>query len=112
MNIRLYCDEDSERHALVSALRKRGVDIATALESEMIRKDVRRTVGARCGGAKDDLFVQHGRFLPRTFCLAGGEPLPRGHNPGATAALLGRRSNAGSAQADRYEDSGSDARPT
>ncbi len=32
MTIRLYFDEDSMRHALVEALRKRGVDVATALE--------------------------------------------------------------------------------
>jgi hypothetical protein len=34
MTIRLYCDEDSMRHSLVLALRKRGVDILTALEAE------------------------------------------------------------------------------
>ena len=33
MTIRLYCDEDSMQHALVLALRKRGVDVATALEA-------------------------------------------------------------------------------
>ncbi|MHB1035968.1 MAG: DUF5615 family PIN-like protein [Pirellulales bacterium] len=35
MTIGLYCDEDSVRHALVLALRKRGVDIRTSLESGM-----------------------------------------------------------------------------
>ena len=35
MTIRLYCDEDSLRHALVISLRKRGVDIITAVESGM-----------------------------------------------------------------------------
>ena len=34
MTIRLYCDEDSMQHALVLALRKRGVDVLTALEAE------------------------------------------------------------------------------
>ena len=34
MKVRLYCDEDSMRHALVLALRKRGVDILTTLETE------------------------------------------------------------------------------
>ena len=32
MTIRLYFDEDSMRHALVEALRKRGVDVLTPLE--------------------------------------------------------------------------------
>ncbi len=32
---RLYCDEDSMRHALIVALRKRGVDVTTALEAGM-----------------------------------------------------------------------------
>jgi hypothetical protein len=34
MRIRLYCDEDSMRRAMVVALRKRGVDILTVLEAE------------------------------------------------------------------------------
>ena len=38
MTIRLYCDEDSMRHALVLALRKRGLDVLTALEAEMIEE--------------------------------------------------------------------------
>jgi hypothetical protein len=36
MTIRLYCDEDSMRHALVLALRKRGVDVLTVLEAGTI----------------------------------------------------------------------------
>jgi hypothetical protein len=36
MTVRLYCDEDSVQHALVHALRKRGVDVLIALEVEMI----------------------------------------------------------------------------
>ena len=35
MTTRLYCDEDSMRHALIVALRKRGVDVTTALEAGM-----------------------------------------------------------------------------
>lgn len=35
MTIRLYCDEDSLRYALVQALRTRGVDITTTVESQM-----------------------------------------------------------------------------
>jgi hypothetical protein len=33
VTVRLYCDEDSMRHALVAALRKRGVDVLTSLEA-------------------------------------------------------------------------------
>jgi Domain of unknown function (DUF5615) len=36
--IRLYFDEDSMRHALVHALRARGIDVLTALEAEMIER--------------------------------------------------------------------------
>ena len=36
MTIRLYLEEDSMRHALVRALRSRGVDVLTALEAGMI----------------------------------------------------------------------------
>lgn len=38
MTIRLYFDEDSLRHALVNALRARGIDVQTALEAEMIER--------------------------------------------------------------------------
>jgi hypothetical protein len=38
MKIRLYVDEDSMRHALVEALRARGVDVLTALEAGMIKR--------------------------------------------------------------------------
>jgi hypothetical protein len=36
--IRLYFDEDSMRHALVHALRARGINVLTALEAEMIER--------------------------------------------------------------------------
>ena len=39
MKIRLYFDEDSMRHALVKALRMRGIDVLTALEADMIERD-------------------------------------------------------------------------
>lgn len=39
MTIRLYLDEDSMDKALVRALRARGVDVTTALESGMIERD-------------------------------------------------------------------------
>ncbi len=38
MTIRLYFDEDSMRHALVQALRARGMDVVTALEAGMIER--------------------------------------------------------------------------
>jgi hypothetical protein len=51
VTIRLYCDEDSMRHALVLALRKRGVDIITALEAGMIEEtDERQLAFAAVAG--------------------------------------------------------------
>ncbi len=45
MKIHLYFDEDSMRHALVQALRARGVDVLTALEAGMMeRKDMEMRV--------------------------------------------------------------------
>ena len=38
MTIRLYFDEDSMWQALVTALRARGVDVQTALDTEMIER--------------------------------------------------------------------------
>ncbi len=38
MHLRLYIDEDSMNHALVRALRARGVDIVTALDAGMIER--------------------------------------------------------------------------
>jgi hypothetical protein len=38
VTIRLYFDEDSMRHALVHALRARGIDVQTALEAAMIER--------------------------------------------------------------------------
>ena len=38
MIIRLYFDEDSMRHALVHALRARGIDVQTALDVGMIER--------------------------------------------------------------------------
>ncbi len=37
MRIRLYFDEDTVQHALVSALRKRGIDVLTALDAKMLK---------------------------------------------------------------------------
>jgi hypothetical protein len=38
VTVRLYFDEDTVRHALVEALRKRGVDVVTPLDVGMIQK--------------------------------------------------------------------------
>jgi hypothetical protein len=38
MTIRLYFDEDSMRHALIYALRARGIDVQTALDAAMIER--------------------------------------------------------------------------
>ena len=38
MTIRLYFDEDSMRHALIHALRARGIDVQTALDAAMIER--------------------------------------------------------------------------
>jgi uncharacterized protein with PIN domain len=37
--IRLYCDEDSMDQDLVRALRVRGLDVTTALEEKMIKRE-------------------------------------------------------------------------
>src|SRR5207237_7436698 len=38
VTIRLYFDEDSMQHALVNALRARGIDVLTALEAHRIER--------------------------------------------------------------------------
>lgn len=45
MTVRLYCDEDSMRHALVAALRKRGFDVSTALEAGNTEKTDEQQLG-------------------------------------------------------------------
>jgi hypothetical protein len=42
MILRLYCDEDSLQHGLVLALRKRGIEVMTALEAGMIEEPDKR----------------------------------------------------------------------
>ena len=37
--IRLYCDEDSMDQALVRALRVRGLDVTTALDENLIKRE-------------------------------------------------------------------------
>jgi len=38
VTIRLYFDEDSMQHALVNALRARGIDVLTALEAQRVER--------------------------------------------------------------------------
>jgi hypothetical protein len=38
LTIQLYFEEDSMRHALVIALRAKGIDVATALEANMVER--------------------------------------------------------------------------
>jgi predicted nuclease of predicted toxin-antitoxin system len=45
VKIRLYFDEDSMRHALVEALRKRGVDVLTTLEAGTIEQTDQEQLG-------------------------------------------------------------------
>ena len=54
MTIRLYFDEDSMRHALVQALRARGMDVVTALEARMIERNDAEHL---------DFATSHGRAL-------------------------------------------------
>ena len=39
MTVSLYCDEDSQDHLLVAALRNRGIDVLTAHEADMLGED-------------------------------------------------------------------------
>ena len=73
MKIRLYFDEDSMRQALVIALRARGVDVATALEADMIEKpDVEHLEYASRQGRVlfsfnvGDFYQLHTEFLQRS----------------------------------------------
>ena len=54
MKIRLYIDEDSMQHALVQALKARGVDVVTALDEQMIAHS-------------DDAHLKHATKLDRSL---------------------------------------------
>ncbi len=78
MTVRLYCDEDSLRHALVLSLRKRGVDILTALESGMTgKKDEEQLAYAAARGLviysfnMGDFCRLHARWLAEQRSHAG-----------------------------------------
>ncbi|MGH8067478.1 MAG: DUF5615 family PIN-like protein [Candidatus Entotheonellia bacterium] len=70
MTIRLYFDEDSMRHAMVHALRARGIDVQTALDAEMIERSDKdhlafATAQGRvlCSFNVGDFYRLHTRYL-------------------------------------------------
>ena len=118
MTIRLYFDEDSMRHALVEALRKRNVDTLTAFEAgtteqtdeqqleyaaargraiytvAALKCPVRvrfRTVIVECGQTRQHgsaIFVQCGRFLSDPLRMARPTQITRRHHSGPPEAIL------------------------
>jgi hypothetical protein len=74
MTIRLYLEEDSMRHALVRALRSRGVDVLTALEAGMIdRVDEIHLEYATAQGRVLYSFIVRDFFRLHTAFLAQGK---------------------------------------
>lgn len=78
MAIRLYLDEDSMRHALVTALRARGMDVTTALDDSMIgRSDAEHLDHATRQGRvlfsfnRRDFFQLHTKYLSQNMTHAG-----------------------------------------
>ncbi len=78
MTIRLYCDEDTVRHALVAALRQRGVDVCTALDAEMIQATDDEQLAYATGDARTlytfnmkDFCRLHADWLAAGRCHAG-----------------------------------------
>ncbi len=78
MTIRLYCDEDSIQHALVASLRKRGVDIQTALEAGTVGQPDERQLEyaaahgrALCSFNVADFFRLHAEWVARQRSHAG-----------------------------------------
>jgi hypothetical protein len=78
VTIRLYCDEDTVRHALVAALRQRGVDVRTALDAEMIQATDDEQLAYATGDARTlytfnmkDFCRLHGEWLATGRCHAG-----------------------------------------
>lgn len=78
MTVRLYCDEDSLQHALVLALRKRGVDILTVLEAGMLAEpDERQLAYAAAQGRAiysfnvGDFCRLHAQWLAKVKSHAG-----------------------------------------
>lgn len=84
--LRLHLDEDAEAHALVRALRDRGVDVTTTSEAGMaeISDEGQLACATKEGRVlltynAADFCRLHGEFMK------AGKP-PRGHHRGRTAA--------------------------
>lgn len=78
MAIHLYFDEDSMRHALVEALRARGVDVLTALEADMIERADEEHLGyataqsrVLCSFNVEDFYRLHTTYLAEGKSHAG-----------------------------------------
>ena len=79
MTIRLYFDEDSMQHALVNALRARGIDVLTALEAQRIeRSDEDHLDFATATGPCVVQFQRWG-FLSTPYKLHGAEQISCRH---------------------------------
>jgi hypothetical protein len=78
MTIRLYLDEDSMAHALVTALRARGMDVTTALDDGMLnRSDAEQLDHATRQGRvlfsfnRRDFYQLHMQYMARGKVHAG-----------------------------------------
>ena len=73
MTIRLYLEEDSMRHALVRALRSRGVDVVTASNEGMIECDDERHLDHATAQGRVLYSFNVGDFYRlHTACLTAG----------------------------------------
>lgn len=64
--LRLHCDEDSGRHAVVSAMRRRGFDVTTTPEAQL-------------AGASDEEQLEHAAREHRTLYSANTRDFARIH---------------------------------
>jgi predicted nuclease of predicted toxin-antitoxin system len=78
MTIRLYLDEDSMSRSLVRALRARGVDVVTALDSGMIERTDREHLDYATGKGRTlctfnvaDFYRLHGEYVAQGRSHAG-----------------------------------------
>jgi hypothetical protein len=104
VNVRLYCDEDTMPHALVSALRNRGLDVVTALEASMTQETDERqlTFAAAQGRAIYSFNVAHfcrlhshwlaAQMSPAGIILARQRQFPVGEQMRRLVTLVNRLS--------------------
>ncbi len=78
MTIRLYLDEDSMSRSLVQALRARGIDVATALDAQMIERSDRDHLDYATAQGRvlysfnvADFYLLHTQYLSQGKCHAG-----------------------------------------